>query len=140
MMKFTRVSRSEPGFQMAPMIDIVFLLIIFFMCATTFHQLESVQDVSLPVAEHSQTMKKAPGTVVININSDGAIILNQKIYEPDKLAKVLAQGSVYGTAQSVIIRADKSVPHGRTVQVLSACAAAGIWDVSFSTYKEEPRK
>ncbi len=140
MMKFTRARSGEPGFQMAPMIDVVFQLIIFFMCASTFHQLEGVQDLILPVADQSKAMEKAPGIVVINIKSDGAIILNQKIYEPNTLAKVLAKASVYGGPQAVIIRADKEVPHGRTVEVLSACAAAGIWDVSFATYKEEPHR
>lgn len=136
-MRFLKEEREEPGFQMAPLIDCVFLLLIFFMSVSSFHQLESIEGIKLPVADQSRTAEKAPQNLVINIKSDGAIIMNQNIYEPEQLARVLSEVEI---KQTVIIRADKAVSHGRVADVLSACAAVGIWDISFSTYQEEPKQ
>ncbi|MDD4878998.1 MAG: biopolymer transporter ExbD [Candidatus Omnitrophica bacterium] len=136
-MRFLKQKIEEPGFQMAPMIDCVFLLLIFFMSVSTFHQLESVEGINLPVADQSRAVEDATPKLSINIKSDGAIVMNQNIYEPEQLAKVL---SGTGIKQTIVIRADKTVPHGRVLDVLSACAAAGIWDISFATFQEEPKK
>lgn len=136
-MRFTKEEQEEPGFQMAPMIDCVFLLLIFFMSVSTFHQLESVEGINLPVADQSRTIEGETQNLVINIKSDGAIVMNQNIYEPEQLARILSEVEI---KQTIIIRADKTVPHGRVADVLSACAAAGIWDISFATYQEEPKK
>jgi len=136
-MRFFKEESEEPGFQMAPMIDCVFLLLIFFMSVSTFHQLESVEGINLPVADQSRTAEGGGPKLSINIKGDGAIIMNQNIYEPEQLAKVLSETEI---KQTIVIRADKTVPHGRVADVLSACAAAGIWDISFATYQEEPKK
>ncbi len=136
-MRFSKQEGEEPGFQMAPMIDCVFLLLIFFMSVSTFHQLESVEGINLPVADQSRTAEGGGPKLSINIKGDGAIVMNQNIYEPAQLADVLSEAEV---KQTIIIRADKTVPHGRVLDVLSACAAAGIWDISFATYQEEPKQ
>ena len=136
-MRFFKGASEEPGFQMAPMIDCVFLLLIFFMSVSTFHQLESVEGINLPVADQSRTAEGGGPKLSINIKGDGAIIMNQNIYEPEQLAKILSETEI---KQTIVIRADKTVPHGRVADVLSACAAAGIWDISFATYQEEPKK
>ncbi|MFA6356145.1 MAG: biopolymer transporter ExbD [Candidatus Omnitrophota bacterium] len=136
-MKFSKKAEEEPGFQMAPMIDCVFLLLIYFMCVSSFHQLESVENIKLPVENQSRAPEGAEQKVSINIKSDGAIIMDRVIYEPTELANVLANT---GVKQTVLIRADKATRHGRILDVLSACAAAGIWDISFATYQEEPKQ
>jgi biopolymer transport protein ExbD len=136
-MRFTKRAQEEPGFQMAPMIDCVFLLLIYFMCVSSFHQLESIESIQLPVADQSRAAEGAEPRLSINIKPDGAIVMNQGIYEPEQLADVLSKT---GIKQTIVIRADKAVPHSRVLDVLSACAAAGIWDISFATYQEEPRK
>ena len=136
-MRFLKQEIEEPGFQMAPMIDCVFLLLIFFMSVSTFHQLESVEGINLPVADQSRTVEGGDPKLSINIKGDGAIVMNQNIYEPEQLAEVLSGTEI---KQTIVIRADKTVPHGRVLDVLSACAAAGIWDISFATFQEEPKK
>ena len=121
---------------MTPMIDIVFQLLIFFMVATTFSTLQSEKDVKLPVADHSQAKENTHNELVVNVCEDGTIILNQITYDLNSLVDVLIEGKKFGTP-SLVIRADKDVPHGKVLSVLRACAEASIWDISFATYKEE---
>lgn len=137
-MRFQKGEVEDPSMPLAPMIDIVFQLLIFFMCATTFSQLQSEADVKLPVAEHSQKKETEHNELVINVRADGTIVLNQIVYTPEELVRVLVEGKAQFGMPSVFIRADKTVPHGKVLSVLGACARADIWDVSVATYKEEP--
>ena len=140
-MRFTRkVSQSEdPEFMMAPMIDIIFQLLIFFMVISTFQQLENVEGVKLPVADESQTKKSSYGEIVINVMSDGAIVLNKRIYETEELLAVLMEETDSDQKAKVTIRGDSDVPHAWIASVMKICAAAGIWDVSFAALQEEQR-
>lgn len=138
-MKFTRkgFQEEEPEFQMAPMIDIIFQLLIFFMVISTFQQLEDVVGVELPVADESQTKKSSYGEIVINVMDDGAIVFNQRIYEIEELLEVLTEETGSTQKVRVTIRGDSGVPHAWIASVMKICAAAGIWDVSFATLQEE---
>ena len=140
-MRFTRAARQEeePEFQMAPMIDIIFQLLIFFMVISTFQKLEDVAEVKLPVADKSQTKKASFGEVVINVMEDGSVVLNQRIYELDELLAVLTEQTGSFKMTKVTIRGDRDVPHAWVAGVMKVCQAANIWDVSFATFQEEPR-
>lgn len=139
-MKFVRkgFQSEDPEFQMAPMIDIIFQLLIFFMVISTFQKLEGVDEVSLPVADESQTKKSSYGELVINVMEDGAIALNKRIYELDELQPVLAEAADAFQRTKVTIRGDKDVSHAWIMGVMKVCAQAGIWDVSFAVFQEEP--
>ena len=138
-MRLTRKTPQgeEPEFQMAPMIDIIFQLLIFFMVISTFQQLEDVADVKLPLADESQTKKDTYGEIVINVMADGKIVLNQQIYEFEGLLSALGEAAGASTSTKVTIRGDKDVPHAWIMGVMKVCAQAGIWDVSFATFQEE---
>ncbi len=139
-MRFTRAARQEedPEFQMAPMIDIIFQLLIFFMVISTFQKLEDVVDVKLPVANKSETKKASYGEIVINVLEDGSVVLNQRVYELDELLSVLIEETGSFETTKVTIRGDKDVPHAWVAGVMKVCQGANIWDVSFATYQEEP--
>ncbi len=139
-MKFVRKNEKKPSFQMVSMIDIVFLLLVFFMSISTFHQLESEKDIKLPVADKSRSQDEAPQNLIINIRKDGAVVINQNTYHPRQIVSILSSLPPEHARQAVIIRADKGVRHGRVSEVLSACAAAGVWDISFAAYQEEPKR
>lgn len=125
---------------MAPMIDVVFLLLIFFMSVSTFHQLETEEGIALPVADESKSLEDLPQSLMINVEENGNIIVNQNNYRPLQLAGLLKEATSIRPDQAVIIRADKKVPHGKVAEILSACAAAGIWNISFATYQEPPQQ
>ena len=140
-MRFVRktLGKEEPEFQMAPMIDIIFLLLIFFMVISTFQKLEEVEVVKLPVADESQTKKSNYGEVVINVLEDGTIVLNQQVYALGDLYSVLSEQTASSKKAKITIRGDENVPHSWIMGVMRVCAASNLWDVSFATFQEEHR-
>lgn len=127
---------EEPEIQMTPMIDIIFQLIIFFMCATTFQVFERELKSNLP-AISMQEVKREVEDVVVFISKDGRVLVENKEYDSIndrdlvQLINMLSQLKKFFVDQSVIIQAHEEVEHQRVVDVLNACAAAGITNVSF---------
>ncbi|MFA5334747.1 MAG: biopolymer transporter ExbD [Candidatus Omnitrophota bacterium] len=139
--RFFRGGNEEPGFQMAPMIDCVFLLLIFFMSASSFSAPEAQLNVNLP-AVSTTTKDKIGEDVVVNVASDGSVVVNDKYYDsaeskdlPELVAMLTSLSQVFET-QPVIIFAEDSVSHERVTDVLNACAAAKIKSVSFLVPEE----
>ncbi|MBD3295861.1 MAG: biopolymer transporter ExbD [Candidatus Omnitrophica bacterium] len=139
-MRFTNENDTggqRPSVQMAPLIDIVFLLLIFFMAASVFYQLETEMDIAVPEAAESSEMKRSPGEIIVNITREGKIIVNGRRLGQEDLKKMLTRISRLYSGQPVIIRADRRTYHKDVIQVLDICAGAGIWNVSFATMKED---
>ena len=130
-------ARQRPAIQMAPLVDIVFLILIFFMTLSIFNQLESELSISVPKAKESKEAQRSPGEIIINIVEDGTVIVNQRQLKYSELEEMLKRISALFPNQPVIIRADEKTYHKFVVNVLDACAAADIWNISFSTIKEE---
>jgi len=128
---------EEPIFMMAPMIDIVFLLLIFFLTTSLFARMENELSITVPTADQSQPPRRTPGEIIINLTKEGTIIVNQRRLELDQLEDILVKiGKLYKD-QSVIIRGDKDALFGQAVAILDACAKAGIWNVSFAAVQSE---
>ncbi|MFC1510368.1 ExbD/TolR family protein [Candidatus Omnitrophota bacterium] len=125
--------KSRPVIQMAPLIDIIFLTLIFFMTLSVYGQMESEINISVPKSKTSTEVVRSPGEIIINITRDGAFIVNQKRLDVDGLEVMLKKVSNLFPDQPVIIRADENTIHKHVVQVLDSCAMANIWDISFST-------
>lgn len=133
--------------QMTPMIDCVFLLLIFFMVSTTFYRQEADIGFSLPgVAEQSEPIE-IPDEQIIVITADGRVFLNDLEYdapnvaELPELTKTLIRFRETAQANKVpallTIAPDPGVKHQRVVDVLNACAAAKIENVTFAVEEEE---
>ena len=138
-MRFKREEEEEEiAFQMAPMIDVVFQLIIFFMCVTTLSKLVVAEDIRLPLAEYSRE-KKGIVEVVVNVYPDGTISILPYEYQVEELPSFFESAKVDGQLK-VYIRGDKNTDFKEIVKVMDACAQADIWDVSFATYQEEPNR
>lgn len=136
-LNISEYQKQKPAVQIAPLIDIVFLTLIFFMALSIFNQLESEISISVPKARESEEIVRSPGEVIINIMKDGSVIVNQKRLTYENLGKMLRKISTLFPDQPVIIRADENAYHKYVVRVLDACAGADIWNVSFATLKEE---
>lgn len=138
-MKFKKgLEEEEVGFQMAPMIDVIFQLIIFFMCVTTLSELVVAEDINLPLAEHSGERRGA-AEVVVNVYADGTIYILPHEFQIEELPAFLETAKVDGRLR-VYIRGDRDTDFRKIVKVMNACAQAGIWDVSFATHQEEPTR
>lgn len=134
-----RAVPERPVIQMAPLIDIVFLLLIFFMSASIFYQLETEINITVPTANESKETRRTPGEIIINILKDGSIVVNQRQMAHDDLKTMLVRVSELYHGQPVIIRADRQTYHKDVISVLDICAGADIWNVSFATMKEEEK-
>ena len=129
--------KQTPVIPMAPLIDIVFLTLVFFMTISVFSQLESEINISVPKSTEAKEMSRAPGEVIINVTKDGEYFVNQQLLDHKGLEEMLARVARLFPDQPVIIRADEKTYHKYIVNVLDACTKANIWDVSFSTATDQ---
>lgn len=124
---------------LAPLIDIVFLTLIFFMLTSVYANMESEIGITLPTAESSQVNDRTQGEIYINIRPDGAIVINDREVKPAELQDILNRVAAYFPGGSVIIRGDRQAALGRAILVLDACRRADIQNVSFAAVPpEEP--
>ncbi|MCF7853815.1 MAG: biopolymer transporter ExbD [Candidatus Pacebacteria bacterium] len=127
---------SQQGFQMAPMIDIMFLLLIFFMAAAIYAQWETRMDVTVPTAKSGERLTRQPGEIIINLDEQGDIYINEVKMDLDRLRSLLARVSEQYRDQPVIIRADRKTPHEHVMHVLDTCREVDIWNVAFAALPE----
>ncbi|HOV33514.1 MAG TPA: biopolymer transporter ExbD [Candidatus Hydrogenedens sp.] len=137
-MRIRRKYEEEPEpIQMAPLIDIVFLTLVFFMATTVYGVLESEIDITLPTAETSVPMTRSQGEIYINLKADGSIIVNNRTVTLAELQEVLNKVSQFFPGSSVIIRGDQNAMLGNAIRVLDCCRKANIQNVAFSTINEK---
>ena len=135
-MDFRRHRQELPQFQMTAMMDVVFLLLCFFITSAVFSQWEYEVDLTLPSAKSAQTPTRLPGEIILNVAQDGTVTVNQRTFRGEALEKLLRQVSDYLPGQPVIIRADAGTPYGEFMRVVDACRLAGISNLSLATAAE----
>ena len=129
-MKFIRREEEDYSLQLTALIDVVFLLLIFFMVSTAFVDFTRQLEIELP---ESTAGAPTPKTRVytIEINKDGSIFLDGvKTDLLDLPGRIKAQGG--GMKLSVVIRADKKLNYGLAVEVMGVCKEAGISDIGLA--------
>lgn len=137
-MNFRKQAASEPpGFQIAPMVDIVFLLLIFFLVTWNFARYETELDVKVPTAKEGKESRRAVGEVIINVKSDGTIMMNRRPMSGAELGGTLRKISELYPDQAVVLRGDESTDYRHIVGVLDICRASNIWNVAFATGRPE---
>jgi len=134
------IENKHIGFQMAPMVDIIFLLLIFFIAAAVYSQWESKLEIKVPTADSSLDRARYPGEAIINIDKDGKFYLNSMEYSAERLQKLLGELSKTYPDQPVVIRADKATDCRYLIQVIDICAKTDISNLSFSTIKDSGKK
>ena len=132
-----RVAAQQLGFQMAPMIDIVFLLLIFFMTATFLAQWETKVGITVPTADTGVRSGRGYAEIIINLDENGEIIVNNVTMTPARLETLLRQVADEFRDQPVIIRADAATRHEKVIGVLDICRKVDIWNVAFATLAEK---
>ncbi len=134
-MKFPQIEDEAIGFQLAPLIDIVFLLIIFFMVAANMNQRRFVE-IDVPVAAKS-VVPKDPGTrMIVTVRKSGELFLGADPVSLEELSAAFAVEFRQAPSLQVVIRGDQqaSFLHGK--KVLQAAAEAGIANVIFAAYQQ----
>jgi len=145
-MRFARHLEEEAQtIQMAPLIDVVFLTLVFFMATAVYATLESEIDITLPTADSAVQSERAQGEIFINLRDDGAVVVNNRVMDlanPEDLARfqgILERVAEFFPGGSVIIRGDRAAMLGRAIQVLDCCRKADIQNVAFAALTEEVR-
>jgi biopolymer transport protein ExbD len=141
---------GEPEFQVAPMIDVLLTILVFFMTITSAQVLKVDKTITLPVAKDAQKKDNSRSEAVVNVrwkDKKAQFVFDDRVYEkatamvdPLKTAKVTGEKKVTGTANPTfraVIRGDREVPAIHVSQAMNACAEAGITDISFSAVNKD---
>lgn len=128
-------STSVPAaaIDLAPVIDIVFLLLIFFLAATTFRQAERELAIVLPQTDAALPLTAALREIVINIDADGGVVVTGRRLAEGELAALIAAALRVNPEQRVSVRADRAAAYAHVAQVLDVLKAAGIDDPFLET-------
>ncbi|MBF0511625.1 MAG: biopolymer transporter ExbD [Candidatus Omnitrophica bacterium] len=132
--------RQRPMIQLAPLVDIAFWALMFFMIIAVYNQMEVQMSLNLPKSATAVQSAQSTGKIVINISRDGHFVVNRKEYNQGGLASMLVSVAKLFPNQQVIIRADEFSYHKYVIQALDACNRANLSDISFSTLRDETAK
>ncbi|MGE3108076.1 MAG: ExbD/TolR family protein [Phycisphaerales bacterium] len=116
----------EAGVDLTPVIDMVFLLLIFFLAATTFQQTEREMQIALPQASASGPLSAALREIVINIDANGRTIVGGKALSADELTGMVRSAVVANPGQKVSIRGDRAAAYEHVARTLDICKGAGV--------------
>jgi biopolymer transport protein ExbD len=122
---------EDAGLNLTPLIDMVFLLLVFFLAATTFHKDEVDMNLDLPQAVHGQA-RKPQQLLTVNVQKDGTLSIDGRQVTLEGLHQRLRAAAQRSKEQPVLIRGDTTVQLGRVAQVLDACRGASLTKVSIA--------
>jgi biopolymer transport protein ExbD len=123
---------------LTPLIDVVFLLLIFFLVTSRFDEEERRLPIELPIATSAVPMTQRPREIAIDIDNQGRYFANGQSVSEEELETVLRRAVVNNpTNQVVVIRADAGVPFQPVVSVMDICNRTGVADYTVTT-KEGP--
>ena len=115
------------------MIDVFCCLLIFFIVTYNFSRAETSLEVKVPTAKEGTDTQRPINQCIINVASDGRVILNsQTLTQPQLEAKLRQLSEIYPD-QAVIVRGDQHVEYSHIVDVMDTCRRANIWNVAFAT-------
>ena len=143
---------GEPDFQIAPMVDVLLVILIFFMTITSAQVLRVDKSIQLPVAQNATKKDNMRQEAIVNVRWDAdkkaaSFVFDDRVYSraADLVSPLNASRAAASKATNAasdpefraVIRGDKSVPVRHVTAAMNACAEAGISDISFSATNHE---
>ena len=138
---------SSTTFQIAPMVDVIFILILFFMCSAGLIQIEKQISITLPGMLMQATAVQMPDEQMVEVLADGNVTVNGRVYDkPDSrempeliqmLKRYRASCAANRSPALVTVAPAREARYQRIIDVMDACAGASISNVTFSTGGEE---
>ena len=129
---------GDIGFQIAPMVDVVFVLMLFFMASAGMQVAEKELSINLPSGTSAKQSDTPTTPIIVTVAADGAVEINGTSFDPagspdlngtrDKLKELMS----FGSKDPVIIQPAPEARQEQIVKVLNAAAAAGVQNLSFS--------
>ena len=131
----SRAAPHHPGIQLAPLVDVLLLLLIFFLLTWNAARNENELDVKVPKASAAKERSAPIGDVVVNVKADGNVVVNRRPLTGPDLTTLLKGLVQLNADQAVIIRGDEAGAYKNIVSVLNICSEAGVTNVAFATAK-----
>ena len=134
-MRLQHHNKEEPTVDLTSLIDVVFLLLIFFMVSTTFER-ESVLKVDLPEASSVEEREDIPDSLELVIDSEGRMYLNdQRLIDSEERTIRAAIEQMAGEERNLpmVLRADRQTPHHFVVTAMDVAAQLGFVNLSIAT-------
>ncbi len=131
------IKSGEPersvSIELTPIVDMVFLLLIFFLVATTFHQTEREMQIALPASISAGPISTALREIIINVDEDGQIIVSGRTVSDADLGSLIQAAVAQNPQQKVTVRGDRNVAYGHVVRALDICKTSGILEPYLDT-------
>lgn len=126
---------QHPGIQLAPLVDVLLLLLIFFLMTWNAARNEQELDVKIPKASNAKEKMAPIGDVIINVKADGNVVVNRRTLDTNQLLDLLKNLVGLNPDQAVVIRGDEAGAYKNIVNVLNVCSQAGVTNIAFATAK-----
>ncbi len=137
-MRVPRKQRAAEDFQMAPMIDMVFLLLVFFMCVSSLVQADRFQvELDLPESTESTVPEDLSGRGAISVDEDGTLYTHRGETDLDSMREQIRADLRQEPELQIHLRADEATPFEVIRRVLSACAEAGAMEIIYATHQAD---
>lgn len=134
-MKFPHPNKKSARFDLTPLIDVVLLLVIFFMLTTTFTNLESRIKVNLPTSDFATV--EPSKNITVTITENNTIYFNGKLIDPLKITENVATELKNDPKKMVVLEADKNVLHGKVISVMDLIKKGGADIIAIATKPTE---
>src|SRR5438270_9752464 len=122
----SRAVPVHPGIQLAPLVDVLLLLLIFFLMTWNAARNENELDVKVPKASAAKEKPAPIGDVIVNVKADGTVVVNRRNLTVQELTDMLKGLVELNPDQAVVIRGDETGAYRNVVGVLNVCSQAGV--------------
>lgn len=129
--------RLRPVLPLAGMVDILFLLLVFFMSTYSMREQELQVDIGLPASESAQPGTTQAQKVIVSFDEEGRVFLGERLVPIADLKTELLKLVEINPDQPVILRGDRAAAYGLQMQIIDAANAAGLTDVRLSAVRKE---
>ncbi len=135
-MKKLRRRHNEPeDFQMAPMIDMVFLLLVFFMTVASVAKSQRQVELDLPESEESRVPDDASDRGILSVDADGNYFIGDQAKTLEEVKAAIAARIARDPELQVQIRADRATEYAAVQKLLKTAAEAGAYEIIYATYE-----
>lgn len=134
-MKIRKKTQPEESFQMAPMIDMVFLLLVFFMCVSTLANADRLIPLELAESDEAEVPEDLSDRGTVSIDAEGLIYIGGAEVTLEETKQRIGEAFRENPQLRLMVRADQNTRFADIRKVLRACAEVGAYDVIFSTFQ-----
>ncbi|NBB79075.1 MAG: hypothetical protein GVY36_06455 [Verrucomicrobia bacterium] len=135
MKKLRRRNQEPEEFQMAPMIDMVFLLLVFFMTVASVAKSQRTVELDLPESEESKIPEDASGRGILSVDADGLYYIGDQSRSLEEIKDSISARIRKDPELQIQIRADRTTEYAAVRKLLKAAAESGAYEIIYATFE-----